>query len=155
MRLYRVQALRQTCSLEDSSSGWCQRECGRGMAALACLQQETQDVLWCLVNRKARIVIFFYEDTTDDESAQKHGGRNRNVLKEYFSDVGIKSLQSDGYNVYMHFDNKLIDIEHLCCLTLTREKIKYAYDHSCLRARILLKHIAKLYGVRNLPLREN
>ena len=35
----------------------------------------------CLVNRKARIVIFFYEDTTDDEGVQEHGGRNRNVLK--------------------------------------------------------------------------
>ena len=38
--------------------------------------------MWCLVNRKARIVIFFYEDTTDDEGLQKHGGRSRNVLKD-------------------------------------------------------------------------
>lgn len=43
--------------------------------------------MWCLVNRKARIVIFFYEDTTDDEGVQKHGGRNRNVLKEFLGDA--------------------------------------------------------------------
>ena len=29
--------------------------------------------MWCLVNRKARILIF-YEDTTDDEGVEKHGG---------------------------------------------------------------------------------
>ena len=51
--------------------------------------------MWCLVNRKARIVIFFYEDTTDDEGVQKHGGRSRNVLKEFLGDAKIKSLQSD------------------------------------------------------------
>lgn len=43
--------------------------------------------MWCLVNRKARIVIFFYEDTTDDEGVQKHGGRSRNVLKEFLGDA--------------------------------------------------------------------
>lgn len=47
--------------------------------------------MWCLVNRKMRIVIFFYEDTTDDEGLQKHGDRNRNVLKEFLGDVKIKS----------------------------------------------------------------
>jgi len=45
--------------------------------------------MWCLVNRKARIVIFFYEDTTDDEGVRKHGGRGRNVLKEFLGDVHI------------------------------------------------------------------
>ena len=72
--------------------------------------------MWCLVNRKARIVIFFYEDTTDDEGVQKHGGRNRNVLKEFLGDAKIKSLQSDGYNVYMYLDNELMDIDlYPCC----------------------------------------
>ena len=81
--------------------------------------------MWCLVNRKARIVIFFYEDTTDDEGVQKHGGRNRNVLKEFLGDAKIKSLQSDGYNVYMYLDNELMDIEHLmlsiCVVWLMQE----------------------------------
>ena len=92
--------------------------------------------MWCLVNRKARIVIFFYEDTTDDEGVRKHGGRGRNVLKEFLGDAKIKSLQSDGYNVYMYLDNELMDIEHLCCLAHARAKFKYAYDQGSLQARI-------------------
>ena len=110
--------------------------------------------MWCLVNRKARIVIFFYEDTTDDEGVQKHGGRNRNVLKEFLGDAKIKSLQSDGYNVYMYLDNELMDIEHLCCLAHARAKFKYAYDQGSLQARIFLEQIAKLYGMEDTYRRE-
>ena len=110
--------------------------------------------MWCLVNRKARIVIFFYEDTTDDEGVQKHGGRNRNVLKEFLGDAKIKSLQSDGYNVYMYLDNELMDIDHLCCLAHARAKFKYAYDQGSLQARIFLELIAKLYGMEEAYRRE-
>lgn len=110
--------------------------------------------MWCLVNRKARIVIFFYEDTTDDEGVQKHGGRNRNVLKEFLGDAKIKSLQSDGYNVYMYLDNELIDIDHLCCLAHARAKFKYAYDQRSPQARIFLELIAKLYGMEDTYRRE-
>ena len=110
--------------------------------------------MWCLVNRKARIVIFFHEDTTDDEGVQKHGGRNRNVLKEFLGDAKIKSLQSDGYNVYMYLDNELMDIEHLCCLAHARAKFKYAYDQGSLQARIFLELIAKLYGMEETYRRE-
>ena len=110
--------------------------------------------MWCLVNRKAHIVIFFYEDTTDDEGVQKHGGRNRNVLKEFLGDAKIKSLQSDGYNVYMYLDNELMDIEHLCCLAHARAKFKYAYDQGSLQARIFLELIAKLYGMEEAYRRE-
>lgn len=110
--------------------------------------------MWCLVNRKARIVIFFYEDTTGDEGVQKHGGRNRNVLKEFLGDAKIKSLQSDGYNVYMYLDNELMDIEHLCCLAHARAKFKYAYDQGSLQARIFLELIAKLYGMEEAYRRE-
>lgn len=110
--------------------------------------------MWCLVNRKARIVIFFYEDTTDDDGVQKHGGRNRNVLKEFLGDAKIKSLQSDGYNVYMYLDNELMDIEHLCCLAHARAKFKYAYDQGSLQARIFLELIAKLYGMEETYRRE-
>ncbi len=110
--------------------------------------------MWCLVNRKARIVIFFYENTTDDEGVQKHGGRNRNVLKEFLGDAKIKSLQSDGYNVYMYLDNELMDIEHLCCLAHARAKFKYAYDQGSLQARIFLELIAKLYGMEEAYRRE-
>ena len=37
--------------------------------------------MWCLVNRKAGIVIFFYEDTVDKYGKRKSGGRNRAVLR--------------------------------------------------------------------------
>ena len=110
--------------------------------------------MWCLVNRKARIVIFFYEDTTDDEGVQKHGGRNRNVLKEFLGDAKIKSLQSDGYNVYMYLDNELMDIDHLCCLAHARAKFKYAFDQGSPQARIFLELIAKLYGMEDTYRRE-
>lgn len=96
-----------------------------------------------------------YEDTTDDEGVQKHGGRNRNVLKEFLGDAKIKSLQSDGYNVYMYLDNELMDIEHLCCLAHARAKFKYAYDQGSLQARIFLELIAKLYGMEEAYRREN
>ena len=110
--------------------------------------------MWCLVNRKARIVIFFYEDTTDDEGVRKHGGRGRNVLKEFLGDAKIKSLQSDGYNVYMYLDNELMDIEHLCCLAHARAKFKYAFDQGSPQARIFLELIAKLYGMEDTYRRE-
>lgn len=110
--------------------------------------------MWCLVNRKACIVIFFYEDTTDDKGMQKHGGRNRNVLKDFLGDSKIKSLQSDGYNVYMYLDDELMDVEHLCCLAHARAKFKYAYDQGCLQARIFLELIAKLYGMEESYRRE-
>lgn len=104
--------------------------------------------------QKGRIVIFFYEDTTDDEGLQKHGGRNRNVLKEFLGDAQIKSLQSDGYNVYMYLDNELIDIVHLCCLAHARAKFKYANDQESLQARIFLELIAELYGMEDTYRRE-
>ena len=110
--------------------------------------------MWCLVNRKARIVIFFYEDTTDNEGVQKHGGRNRNVLKEFLGDAKIKSLQSDGYNVYMYLDNELMDIDHLCCLAHARVKFKHAYDQGSLQTRIFLELMAKLYGMEDTYRRE-
>ena len=110
--------------------------------------------MWCLVNRKARIVIFFYEDTTDDKGMQKHGGRNRNVLKDFLGDSKIKSLQSDGYNVYMYLDDELVDVEHLCCLAHARAKFKYAYEQGSLQARIFLELIARLYGMEDTYRRE-
>ncbi len=101
-----------------------------------------------------KIVIFFYEDTTDGEGLQKHGGRSRNVLKEFLGDAKIKSLQSDGYNVYMYLDNELMDMEHLCCLAHARAKFKYAYDQGCLQARIFLEQMARLYGMEESYRRE-
>ena len=101
--------------------------------------------MWTLVNRKAGIVIFFYE-TCQDESGEKHeGGRRRSVLKEFLGDSKVKSLQSDGYNVYMYLDDELVEVEHLCCLAHVRNKFKDAYNQGCEQARFFLEKIATLY----------
>ena len=104
-----------------------------------------KNYMWCLANRKAGIVIFFYEDTIDAEGKQHSGGRSRSVLKDFLGDAEIKSLQSDGYNVYMYLDGELMDVEHLCCLAHARAKMKYAYDQGCEKARYFLEQIGKLY----------
>ena len=82
--------------------------------------------MWCLVNRKAGIVIFFYEDTVDEKGKIHSGGRRRAVLKEFLGDAKIKSLQSDGYNVYMYLDDEMVDIEHICCLAHVHNKLQEA-----------------------------
>ena len=58
------------------------------------LRYHTVDVkrksyMWCLVNKKARIVIFFYEDVQDGKI--KHSVRNRNVLVDFIDDAKLKS----------------------------------------------------------------
>ncbi|MCS2660611.1 MULTISPECIES: IS66 family transposase [Bacteroides] len=101
--------------------------------------------MWCLVNKKACIVIFFYEDCLDELGTKHEGGRGRSVLKDFLGDAQIKSLQSDGYNVYMYLDDELMEVEHLCCLAHARNKFKDAYNQGCEKARFFLEQIAKLY----------
>ena len=101
--------------------------------------------LWCLVNRKAGIVIFFFENT-DGHS----GGRGRSVLTEFLEDRHIKSLQSDGYNVYMYLDNELLDVEHLCCLAHARAKMKDAQNQGCEKADFFIGEMGKLYAREDL-----
>lgn len=103
--------------------------------------------MWCLVNRKENIVIFFYENTADENGcAGKHGGRGRTVLKDFLGSAKLKSLQSDGYNVYMYLDDELLDVSHLCCLAHARAKFKYALEQGCEKAGYFLKRIGKLYA---------
>lgn len=62
----------------------------------------------------------------------KHeGGRGRNVLLDFLGDAKIKSLQSDGYNVYTYLDGELMDIEHLCCMDHFWAKAKKALNQNC------------------------
>jgi len=94
--------------------------------------------LWCLVNKAQKTVIFFYEE----------GSRGRNVLKDFLGDRKIKSLQTDGYNVYTYLDKEplLQDIEHICCWAHARHKFKLAYEQGSEdRARIFLELIGQLY----------
>ena len=106
--------------------------------------------MWCLVNRKAGIVIFFYEDTVDKYGKRKSGGRNRAVLKDFLGDAKLKSLQSDGYICYMYLDDDLIDIEHLCCLAHVRAKLERAERIGCKEASLLMCFIRKLYKREDL-----
>ena len=101
--------------------------------------------MWCLVNRKAGIVIFFYEDSVDENGKIHQGGRRRAVLKEFLGDAKIKSLQSDGYNVYMYLDDKMVDIEHICCLAHVHNKLQEAKKLGYKIVDFLLAQIKKLY----------
>ena len=94
--------------------------------------------IWCLVNKSEKIVIYYYED----------GSRGRDVLRHILGDHAIKSLQSDGYNVYMYLDDNLIDIEHVCCMAHARAKFKYAFDQGGdIDASFFLDGIGELYGL--------
>lgn len=101
--------------------------------------------MWCLVNRKAGIVIFFYEDTVDQNGKIHSGGRRRAVLKEFLGDAKIKSLQSDGYNVYMYLDDAMYDIEHICCLAHVHNKLQEAKKLGYKIVDFFLAGIKKLY----------
>lgn len=63
-------------------------------------------------------MIYCYED----------GSRGRDALKHILGDSQVKALQSDGYNVYMYLDDRMVDIEHLCCMAHARAKFKYALE---------------------------
>ena len=101
--------------------------------------------MWCLVNRKLGIVIFFYEDTVDKNGKKHSGGRRRAVLKEFLGDAKIKSLQSDGYNVYMYLDDEMVDIEHICCLAHVHNKLQEAKKLGYEIVDFFLSQIKKLY----------
>ncbi len=48
--------------------------------------------IWCMVNKAAGIVIFFYDE----------GSRGRKVLTNFIENADIAALQSDAYNVFIH-----------------------------------------------------
>lgn len=94
--------------------------------------------IWCLVNKLAKVVIYCYDN----------GSRSRDVLKHILGDSQVKALQSDGYNVYMYLDDKLIDTEHLCCMAHARAKFKYAQEQGDdVDADYILEQIAQLYNL--------
>ncbi len=108
-----VKVLKDKCLEKDSivncDETWCRVKVEDGYR---------KRYIWCLVNKHAKTVIYCYDE----------GSRGREVLRNIFEDREIKSLQSDGYNVYMYLDDKLVDIEHLCCLAHARAKFKYAFE---------------------------
>ena len=94
--------------------------------------------VWCLVNRLAKVAIYYYED----------GSRGRKVLKEILEGRELRALQTDGYNVYLYLDDEMLDIDHVCCMAHVRAKFKYAaeieHDSNALR---FLEYIGKLYAL--------
>lgn len=62
--------------------------------------------IWCLVNKSAGIVIFFYDE----------GSRSRKVLTDFIEDADIAALQSYAYNVYKYLELTL-------CLTTLYPKV--------------------------------
>ena len=96
--------------------------------------------IWCLVNKEAKIVIYCYEE----------GSRSREALRQILGDAQVKSLQSDGYNVYMYLDNELMDVEHICCMVHARAKFKYALDQGGDRdAEYFLSCMGELYQLES------
>lgn len=94
--------------------------------------------IWCLVNKLARTVIYCYDE----------GSCGRNILKHLLDNREVKALQSDGYNVYLYLDDKLLDINHLCCMAHVRAKFKYAFEQSGDKdAEYILHCMGELYGL--------
>lgn len=93
--------------------------------------------VWCLVNRLARVAVYYYED----------GSRGRKVLKDILEGRELRALQTDGYNVYLYLDDEMLDIDHVCCMTHVRAKFKYAaeIEHD-VNARKFLEYIGRLYA---------
>ena len=94
--------------------------------------------VWCLVNRPAKVAIYYYED----------GSRGRKALKEILEGRELRALQTDGYNVYLYLDDELLDIDHVCCMAHVRAKFKYAaeIEHD-VNARKFLEYIGRLYAL--------
>ena len=66
--------------------------------------------IWCLVNRRANIVIYYFEDYKEEKTGKviKIGSRKAEMLKEFLGDAKIRSLQSDSCASYLYLDSKSI-----------------------------------------------
>lgn len=92
--------------------------------------------IWCLVNKAAKIVIFFYDN----------GSRGRKVLTDFIGDTEIAALQSDAYNVYKYLDSELTEVEHVCCMAHVRARFQKALvQGKDERARFFFDRINELY----------
>lgn len=128
-----VSALKEICLEKDSivncDETWCRVKVN---------DKYRKRYSWCLVNKDLKVVVYCYED----------GSRSRDALKHILGDSQVKALQSDGYNVYMYLDDRMIDTEHLCCMAHARAKFKYALEQGYDKdAEYFLKCIGELYGL--------
>lgn len=94
--------------------------------------------IWCMVNKSAGIVIFFYDE----------GSRGRKVLTDFIGDADLAALQSDAYNVYKYLDGELSEVEHICCMAHVRAKFQKALlQGKDEQARPFMEWIGKLYDL--------
>lgn len=76
------------------------------------------------------------------------GRFRRDALKHSLGDSQVKTLQSDGYNVYMYLDDHMVDIEHLCCMAHAKAKFKYALEQGDDKdAAFILDLIGEFYSL--------
>lgn len=78
----------------------------------------------------------------------KNGFQERKVLKAIWEDRELRTLQTDGYNVYLYFDDEMLDTDHGCCMSYVRAKFKYAAGtgHDLYKYRCP-GYIGKLYAL--------
>jgi hypothetical protein len=88
---------------------------------------------WVYQNSIARIVIFDYQEGRGREGPVK--------MLEGFEGY----LQTDGYQVYDHFDDRK-DIRQLHCMAHARRKFTEALDNDKIRSEYALGEIQKLYA---------
>lgn len=113
--------------------------------------------IWCIVNRKANIVIYYFEDYKDEKTGKiiKIGSRKAEILKEFLGDAKIRSLQSDSCASYLYLDDELIDIIHLKCMAHVRAKFYYAELQGSKDATKMLDLIGLLYDLEAEYKRQN
>ena len=136
-----IEYLKDQCLEKDSvvnrDETWCRVKAGG---------KYRKKYIWCLVNRLAKVAVYYYED----------GSRGRKVLKNILEGREPRALQTDGYNVYLYLDNEMLDIDHVCCMAHVRAKFKYAaeIEHD-VNARGFLEYIGRLYALEKKYEEEN
>ena len=131
-----IEQFMEQCLVKDSivncDETWCRVKVGG---------EYRKKYIWCLVNKRYKIVIYRYED----------GSRRRDVLRHILGNSQIKALQTDGYAAYLYLDNEILDIEHICCMAHVRAKFKYAaeieHDEN---AALFLNWFGKLYYMEEI-----
>ena len=128
-----IEYLKDNCMEKDSivncDETWCRVKVGG---------KYRKRYVWCLVNRLARVAVYYYGD----------GSRGRKALKDILGGRELRALQTDGYNVYLYLDDEMPGIDHVCCMAHVRAKFKYAaeIEHDA-NARKFLEYIGRLYAL--------
>ena len=89
-----IEYLKDNCPEKDAvvncDETWCRVKVGG---------KYRKKYVWCLVNRQARVAVYYYED----------GSRGRKELKDILEGSELRALQTDGRNVYLYLDNGMLE----------------------------------------------